>query len=103
MEWSNADTSVLAMYVAQTRSGVTWLARFFYNAHAEESEGTYDEKKWKALFREAVVKNFSLMFDGKKAVGRPDLDSEKVDWEQFYTHCFELTKPNPDIFKNEEE
>src|SRR5215211_2920358 len=99
MEWTNGDTSVLAMYVAETRSGITWCARFFYKAHIEVSEGVYDEKKWKSLFRESVIENFSSFFDGKKVVGKPDLDAEKVDWDQIYSHCFELTKPRPDIFK----
>ncbi len=102
MEWTNGDTSVLVMYVAQTRSGVTWCARFFYKAHVEESEGTYDEKKWKDLFREAVIKSFPKFFDGKSIVGKPNLDAEKIDWNQFYAHCFELTKPRPDIFKSNE-
>jgi len=102
MEWTNGDTSVLAMYVAETRSGITWCARFFYKAHIEVSEGVYDEKKWKSLFRESVIENFSSFFDGKKVVGKPDLDAEKVDWDQIYSHCFELTKPRPDIFKHDE-
>lgn len=103
MEWTNGDTSVLAIYVAQTRSGVTWCARFFYKIHVEETEGTYDENKWKKLFKEAVIKSFPLFFDGKSVVGKPNLDAEKVDWNQFYSHCFKLTKPRPDIFKRNEE
>ena len=45
MEWTNGDTSTLAMYVAQTRTGVTWCVNFFYKAHAEKTDGTYNEEK----------------------------------------------------------
>jgi len=102
MDWTNSDTIVSSLYVAETRERITWCASFFYKAHKELDEGVYNKELWPAKFRNAILKSFTLFFDGKKQVGKPNLDPDVIDWAQFYDHCFELTRPKPSIFEKSE-
>ena len=91
MQWANGHTSTLAMYL-KTRTGISWCAKFFYQAHLETKAGTYQEDKWKPLFRDGIVKGLPSFFDGKKVLGKPNLDVNKIDWDQLYSYYFEFTK-----------
>jgi hypothetical protein len=101
VKWKNDDTRSLALYLVDLQS--TWCIRFFYKVHVEEAKATYDERKWRNLFKAAVMNDFPLLFDGKTRRGLSNLDAEKVDWEQIYSHWYTFTKPKNDIFKHDKD
>jgi hypothetical protein len=101
VRWKNDDTRTLALYLVDLQS--TWCIRFFFRVHFEEDRATYDERKWIALFKEAVMNDFPLFFDGKTRRGISNLNAGQVDWEQIYSHWYAFTKPENDIFKQDED
>ena len=101
MQWNNEDTQVLAMYITETTSGLYWLGQFFWKIHKDIAANSYDENEWLKRFRTAIIKGLPDFFDGSGRIGIPNIDSEKIDWEQLYTRCLDITKPRPDLFKKQ--